>query len=69
MSAHINKEWLIALPLSQLIKGVACVVILVHHYSQYVLSQGISQHVLFKVFSHSGGYISVGLFCFCRGTV
>lgn len=67
MSAHINKEGLIALPLSQLIKGVACVVIIVHHYSQYVLSQGISQHVLFKVFSHSGGYISVELFLFLSG--
>lgn len=65
MSAHINVGGYITLPLSQLVKGVACVVI--HHYSQYVLSQGISQHVLFKLFSHSGGYVSVGLFLFLSG--
>lgn len=54
MSAHINKEGLIALPLSQLIKGVACVVIYALVYGYLWIYDALEYAV--DCFDHYGLY-------------
>lgn len=52
---------------TQLIKGLACLVIALHHYSQYVLSEGLSNSIIYFAFSTQGGDAGVALFFFLSG--
>lgn len=52
---------------TQFVKGFACVMIALHHYSQFILSEGISNSLFYKAFSTQGGYAGVALFFFLSG--
>lgn len=52
---------------SLLLKGIACIVIALHHYSQHVVSTGISDSLLYKILSTQGGFSGVALFFFLSG--
>jgi peptidoglycan/LPS O-acetylase OafA/YrhL len=62
-----NRDSGISQNVSQLLKGLACLVIVLHHYSQYVLRYHISDFFIYKIFSTSGGYLGVALFFFLSG--
>lgn len=52
---------------TQLLKGLACLMIALHHYSQYVLHEGLSNSWFYWVFSTQGGYAGVAFFFFMSG--
>jgi peptidoglycan/LPS O-acetylase OafA/YrhL len=52
---------------SLLLKAVACIVIALHHYSQHVVSLGISGNIIYKLLSSQGGFSGVALFFFLSG--
>lgn len=41
--------------------------VMIHHYSQYVVSNNISTSLFYKLFSTQGGYLGVALFFFLSG--
>lgn len=53
--------------LSQLLKGWACILIALHHYSQYMIGQGLSTNVFYFLLSTQGGYSGVALFFLLSG--
>lgn len=53
--------------LTDTIKFLASVMIALHHYSQLVLSTGVSDNLIYKSFSTQGGYFGVALFFFFSG--
>lgn len=53
--------------LTDTIKFLASVMIALHHYSQLVLSTGVSDNLIYKLFSTQGGYLGVALFFFFSG--
>lgn len=53
--------------LTDVIKFLASVMIALHHYSQLVLSTGVSDNLIYKLFSTQGGYLGVALFFFFSG--
>lgn len=48
--------------LTDVIKFLASVMIALHHYSQVVLSAGVSDNLIYKLFSSQAGYLGVALF-------
>ena len=50
--------------LTDLIKLLSCIMVALHHYSQYVLSSGFSNNILYSLLSCQGGYLGVALFFF-----
>ncbi len=50
-----------------LLKLVSCIAIVMHHYSQYALTNGVQSNWLFRAFSSHGGYVGVALFFFLSG--
>lgn len=62
-----SEEVILDYQFTQLLKGFACLMIALHHYSQYILSEGISNSLFYKVFSTQGGYAGVALFFFLSG--
>ena len=53
--------------LTQLLKGLCCVMIALHHYSQYMIAEGLSSSLFYQLFSTQGGYAGVAMFFFLSG--
>lgn len=53
--------------LTDLVKWLCCIMVALHHYSQYVLSNDISNNIIYQIFSTQGGYLGVGVFFFLSG--
>lgn len=53
--------------LSLILKGIACLIIALHHYSQHVISCGISHNIFYHILSTQGGFSGVALFFFLSG--
>ncbi len=53
--------------LSQLLKGWACILIALHHYSQVMIGHGLSSNPFYFLFSSQGGYSGVALFLLLSG--
>ena len=49
------------------IKILAATMVMLHHYSQYVLSNGLSSSMIYKLFSTQGGFLGVAIFFFLSG--
>lgn len=52
---------------AQCLKGIACLIIALHHYSQYIVAHQLSDHVIYKLLSYQGGFAGVALFFFLSG--
>lgn len=52
---------------TQFLKGLSCLMIALHHYSQHVLSLGIADNLFYFLFSTQGGYAGVAIFFFLSG--
>lgn len=52
---------------TQLLKGLCCVMIALHHYSQYIIAEGLSNNLFYQLFSTQGGYAGVAMFFFLSG--
>lgn len=52
---------------SNTVKVLAAIMIMLHHYSQYVISHGISEAIPFQLLSTQGGYFGVAIFFFLSG--
>ena len=52
---------------TQCLKGIACLIIALHHYSQYIVAHQLSDHVIYKLLSYQGGFAGVALFFFLSG--
>ena len=52
---------------TRLIKGLACLMIALHHYAQFVISEGISSNIIYWLFSTQGGDAGVAIFFFLSG--
>ena len=52
---------------TQLLKGLCCVMIALHHYSQDMISEGLSNNLFYQLFSTQGGYAGVAMFFFLSG--
>lgn len=53
--------------LTDILKLLCCIMVALHHYSQYVLSNDISHNLIYQIFSTQGGYLGVGIFFFLSG--
>ncbi len=53
--------------LSTWIKFGAAIVVVLHHYSQYVCANDLSSNIIYKLFSSQGGYLAVAVFFFLSG--
>lgn len=53
--------------LSTWIKFGAAIVVVLHHYSQYVYANDLSCNIIYKLFSSQGGYLAVAVFFFLSG--
>ncbi len=53
--------------LSSFLKFLAAITVALHHYSQYVCANHLSENILYKVLSSQGGYLAVGIFFFLSG--
>lgn len=49
------------------VKVISALMVMFHHYSQYVEVSGIYDSIVFKLLSTQGGYIGVALFFFLSG--
>ena len=56
-----------SLPISNFIKCVACIVIALHHYSQFGIDKGFISGPIYSVFRSVGGDLSVTLFFLLSG--
>ena len=56
-----------SLPISNLIKCIACIVIALHHYSQWGIDKGFLAGPIYSVFRSVGGDLSVTLFFLLSG--
>ena len=61
MDLRIDKQ------LSSLVKFAAALTVALHHYSQYVCANDLSECIIYKLFSSQGGYLAVGVFFFLSG--
>ena len=61
MELRIDKQ------LSSLVKFAAALTVALHHYSQYVCANDLSECIIYKLFSSQGGYLAVGVFFFLSG--
>lgn len=61
MELRIDKQ------LSSLVKFAAALTVALHHYSQYVCANDLSECIIYKLFSTQGGYLAVGVFFFLSG--
>lgn len=52
---------------TDLVKFLSCLLIALHHYSQYVVSQNISHKIIYEMFSTQGGFLGVAIFFFLSG--
>lgn len=52
---------------SNAVKVFAALTVMLSHYSQYVVANGISNSIIFKTISSQGGYLGVALFFFMSG--
>ena len=52
---------------SDLIKFLAALMVAGHHYSQYVISHGLSDSIIYQLLSTQGGYLGVAIFFFLSG--
>lgn len=53
--------------LTDLMKFVACLMVAMSRYSGYVLANGISSNIVYKVIAANGGYLGVAVFFFLSG--
>lgn len=61
MELRIDKQ------LSSLVKFFAALTVALHHYSQYVCANDLSECIIYKLFSFQGGFLAVGVFFFLSG--
>lgn len=61
MDLRIDKQ------LSSLVKFAAAVTVALHHYSQYVCANNLSECIIYKLLSCHGGFMAVGVFFFLSG--
>ena len=52
---------------SNAVKVLAALMVMFHHYSQYVLANEISDSVIYTILSTQGGYLGVAIFFFLSG--
>lgn len=52
---------------TDLVKFLSCLLVALHHYSQYVVSQNISHNVFYEAVSSQGGFLGVAIFFFLSG--
>lgn len=52
---------------SNLLKIAAALMVMLHHYSQHMVSNGISNSLFYKLLSSQGGYLGVAIFFFLSG--
>ncbi len=50
-----------------IIKIIAAVMVAMHHFSQYICENNISDNFIYKLFSTQGGYLGVAIFFFLSG--
>lgn len=53
--------------LTDLLKSISCIMVALSHYSGYVLANGVSTNIIYKVIAANGGYIGVAVFFFLSG--
>lgn len=49
------------------IKLLACMMVMIHHYSQYAISNHFSTNIILRLFDTQGGFLGVALFFFLSG--
>lgn len=49
------------------LKFICCIIIVLHHYSQYIVSEIGNPNVITNILSSQGGYLAVSLFFFLSG--
>lgn len=49
------------------LKFLSAVIVMLHHFSQYVCARGLSDHIFYKALSSQGGFIGVAVFFFLSG--
>jgi len=52
---------------SNFLKVTAALMVMLHHYSQYVCANGLSDSIIYKALSSQGGYLGVAIFFFLSG--
>jgi len=50
-----------------LLKAIAAIIVLVHHYALYRFDNGYTSNFILKLFASQGGFLGVGLFFFLSG--
>lgn len=53
--------------ISDIIKMMSAIMIAMHHFSQYICANHISDNIFYKLLSSQGGYLGVALFFFLSG--
>lgn len=61
MHFYLNKN------MTNCLKVLSAVMIMLHHYSQYVCANGLSDSICYKVLSSQGGFLGVAIFFFLSG--
>lgn len=52
---------------SNVLKVIAALMVMLHHYSQYVCANNVSDSLIYKLLSTQGGYLGVAIFFFLSG--
>lgn len=52
---------------SNAVKVLAALMVMFHHYSQYVMASGLSDSIIYKILSTQGGFVGVAIFFFLSG--
>ena len=52
---------------SNAVKVIAAIMVMFHHYSQYVMANSISESLFYQLLSTQGGYLGVAVFFFLSG--
>lgn len=53
--------------ITAVLKFICCIIIVLHHYSQYIVSEIGNPNVITNILSSQGGYLAVSLFFFLSG--
>lgn len=52
---------------SNAVKVLAALMVMFHHYSQYIMANGLSDSIFYQLLSTQGGYLGVAIFFFLSG--
>lgn len=63
----MNKSSYLPIKFTNLMKFVACILVSLHHYSNYYSNLGNDINIFYKLLSYQGGYLGVAIFFFLSG--